>query len=343
MAVYNYRYKHGKRIYKEYTLIKYIRKEEYGRIFLVKARDGVSYALKLFSDGFKLSQNDFNILKKLDSSKVITMLELGKTVAKEPCILQEYIRHNFETVFSKKGNLRESLAVTYFREILKGIEILGNAKIIHGNLKPDNLFLQGNIVKIGNFGSIKYKSNKSSANQVFGSQEYCAPERFLKQLDFSVDRWSAVVIFFRMLTGEMPFIGDDLTQIFGAIQMEEPDYTFVPKKFHKYIKKCFKKKPQERYQSVGEMILDFENIMITSVKHDESKKYIFKKKELSSKDSVSKIEEVINGSLSKKVQKLLSLYRDRLYSNEETDFSFLLGEIFNELSKSDIDAEMNNS
>jgi len=66
-------------------------------------------------------------------------------------------------------------------------------------------------------------------------------------------------LFFRMLTGKMPFEGEDDMQVYGAIMQETPEYSLVPAMFRPFMQHCFKKDSKDRHQNLEEMKAEFIN------------------------------------------------------------------------------------
>src|SRR5205085_1668782 len=104
---------------------------------------------------------------------------------------------------------------------LRGIEHLHAKSVVHRDLKPDNILLQGNFPRITDFGISRIVSSGSMSTKAMGSPAYMSPESFNGNKSPQTDIWSAGVILYEMLTGEYPFNSEAIYGLVLAIQQEE--------------------------------------------------------------------------------------------------------------------------
>jgi serine/threonine protein kinase len=272
------RYKPGEIIFKDYVVNRSnIGEGVYAWVHEVenKAR---KRALKVFktridweSGQGKDEGRGVKAVKDIQSLYLMEIVDYGYTVLDESCLLMEFVKETLEAQLIKKGGkLDEPLACHYFTEILKGLKDLKTFGIIHRDIKPGNLFLFSNTIKIGDYGFARFTSGSSgSMSGARGTPAYSAPEVFEERYSFAADWWSVAVILFRMLTGQMPFAGETQASVMKSVMFNEPDYSIVPQKFRSFLKTCFKKDPEERYKNVKEMMAAFEHACsgITQGKH----------------------------------------------------------------------------
>jgi len=252
----------GKAIFKDYTLTRYIDEGAYGKVYLVKSSIGLPFALKVLHKDVAMEQRGIKSVMQIRSSRLVNIIDYGKTVNDKDCILMEYIQDNLEEVL-KKGVVESKLAEHYFIELLKGLQVLESNGIIHRDIKPNNLFILEDIIKIGDFGTARYISEESTKmTSGLGTMHYSAPESFGEQFGCSVDHWSACVVLYRMLCGKLLF--DYTTNpraLFRAIQLESPDLSPVPDKYHLFFEKCFQKDVDKRYKDSSDLMAAFERII----------------------------------------------------------------------------------
>lgn len=143
--------------------------------------------------------------------------------------------------------------------ILAGLNYLHTRQrpIIHRDLKPGNIMLQGESPRLADFGiarALKSSSSYGTAS-VSGTLPYMAPEAFSGVRSTQTDVWSAGVIFYRLLTGRLPFPQEDIAALLSAIMNREQEKlpSSVPNSVRAIVTRSLEKNPELRYKSADEM------------------------------------------------------------------------------------------
>ena len=252
----------GKKKYIKYDDI-ILGKGAYGKVYLfreIDTEDMNFYAGKIIRKK-KLSdikktiaqiriQKEFNNNPKVvglkdffeDNKNIYIILELCKNKS-----LADYLEN-------RGGKLTEIEVKCFMFQLLQGLKYLHNNKIIHRDLKPSNLLLDDKYeLKIGDFGKIaEITENKKRRYTVCGTYNYMAPEMFEnngKGYSFEVDIWSVGIIMYQLLTGKLPFNGENIDEIKKNI------FAFKPKSLDvsglsivaaSLIKQILRKDPKKR-------------------------------------------------------------------------------------------------
>jgi len=162
------------------------------------------------------------------------------------------------------------------KQICTALGAAHQAGIVHRDLKPDNIYLvkrsnDSDFVKVLDFGIAKVggaTSKLTRAGQVFGTPHYMSPEQCAgTNVDQRTDIYALGVILYEMVSGRVPFDADNLMGILTKHLYENPipprelpPPTDVPPALESVIMKALEKKPELRYQTMGEMRADLERV-----------------------------------------------------------------------------------
>ena len=129
---------------------------------------------------------------------------------------------------------------------------------MHRDLKPGNIFYENGYVKIGDYGLTKAISTSQHSGQTItvGTVHYMAPEIGEGKYDCSIDIYALGILFYEMLTGQVPFFGASPAEILMKHMKADPELDGVDETFARVIRKALAKNPDERYTSVQEMVED---------------------------------------------------------------------------------------
>ena len=163
--------------------------------------------------------------------------------------------------YCKKGSLlpvRKILDI--IAETADALEYAHNNNVIHRDIKPANIMLlKIGKVKVTDFGIAKSMSaSKTRSGIILGTPNYMAPEQIMgRQIDARSDIFSLGVVFFQLLTGELPFTGDNMNSLFYKITQEKhpAPHTLNPKVIkpcEQILDKALAKNPDHRFQKASD-------------------------------------------------------------------------------------------
>jgi serine/threonine-protein kinase len=206
---------------------------------------------------------------------IVDISDFGKLPDGSVYFAMEHLEGLALTDLVKKGGsvpLRTALEIV--RQMASALGAAHERGIVHRDLKPDNVFLirRGGIdhfVKVLDFGIAKVggaSSKLTKTGMVFGTPHYMSPEQAAGQsVDLRTDIYALGVIMYEMFTGKVPFDADTFMGILTKHMFETPaPPTEVGSRalgaIEPVILKALAKKPEHRYQTMGDLIADLDAI-----------------------------------------------------------------------------------
>ncbi len=146
-------------------------------------------------------------------------------------------------------------AIAMVNGILAGLEHLHVKGLVHCDLKPSNVLLQGDIPRITDFGVSRTLKATVHTKHLSGTPAYMPPEAIDGKLSKLSDLWAAGVILYVMLAARLPFPQQSMGPLMLAIQHQDPDPlpSSVPPELQRVIAQSLEKDPLRRYTSASEM------------------------------------------------------------------------------------------
>ena len=170
----------------------------------------------------------------------------------------------------EKGRLFPKEATEIAEQIALGIQAAHSRHTIHRDIKPQNILVGRNgAVKVTDFGIARAATaNTITSTDAVGSVHYISPEQARGGYsDERSDIYSLGITMYEMVTGRVPFDGDNnVTIALAHIQKEATPvssyYEDIPKSLEKVIAKAMQKKPERRYQTIQELVLDLKRVFM---------------------------------------------------------------------------------
>jgi hypothetical protein len=161
-----------------------------------------------------------------------------------------------------RGSLPIAEAIDLGCQILEGLAALHAAGVVHRDVKPSNVLLDGCVAKLADFGLARVATAADSSSidgRPVGTFEYLAPEQALGTATLQSDLYSFGVVLFEMLTGRHPFERSSaLGTVMAHIQDAAPDIRAIrpdlPRWLAAVVARLLGKRPEERFVSAGATI-----------------------------------------------------------------------------------------
>jgi len=178
-------------------------------------------------------------------------------------IVMEYVEgKTLKQLLKKRGTLTLSEAIDIMSQLTDGMTHAHDSYIIHRDLKPQNIMIKDDgQIKITDFGIAMAlnATQLTQTNSVMGSVHYLPPEQASgKGCTIKSDIYSMGIIFYELLSGSLPFRGDNAVEI-ALKHMREPlpslmeENSAIPQSIENIIKKATAKNPKNRYDSARSM------------------------------------------------------------------------------------------
>ena len=240
-------------------------------------------------------------------------------------IIMEYIEgKTLKQLIKKRGALTLSEAIDIMLQITDGISEAHNSYIIHRDLKPQNIMIkEDGSIKITDFGiAMALNSTQlTQTNSVMGSVHYLPPEQASgKGSTIRSDIYSMGILFYELLTGNLPFRGDNAVEIalkqmrdeIPSVRKKNPS---IPQSVENVIIRATAKNPKNRYSDSKEMHADLLTVLNDDRINEE--KIVFKYPE----HEVEEVTAVLDQVKEKTEQKLATEEKknDEVSETEELD------------------------
>ncbi|KAK7118685.1 hypothetical protein R3I94_022247 [Phoxinus phoxinus] len=180
------------------------------------------------------AREEIKLMNELRHPKLVQCLAAYDT-SSEIVMVLEYIAGGelFERIVDENFEHTEPNSVKYMRQILEGVQYMHSKRIIHLDLKPENIVCvngTGTLLKIIDFGLARKQEPGKQLLVLHGTPEFVAPEVInFEPVDLATDLWSIGVICYILLSGESPFQGNNDAETLALVTAAQ--WEFNPESF----------------------------------------------------------------------------------------------------------------
>ncbi len=206
----------------------------------------------------------------LSNPNIVEVYDVGEDNG-EYYIVMEYVEgKHLKALLKKRGKLTVPEVIDIALQITNGLSVAHDSYIIHRDIKPQNiLILENGLIKITDFGiAVAMNATQlTQTNSVMGSVHYLPPEQASgKGATLQSDIYSIGILMYELLTGKLPFRGDNAVEIalkhlkepMPSIRDELPD---IPQSVENIILRATAKNPKNRYSDAREMHEDLKTCL----------------------------------------------------------------------------------
>ena len=228
-------------------------------------------AVKILKDEF--ASDEVSVQRFINESKAVLMLSHPNIVkifdvsvkGEYKYIVMEYIDGiTLKSYMQRKGALSAKETISYSIQILRALEHAHLGGVVHRDIKPQNIMLLRNgQIKVTDFGIAKLPDAKTltATDKAIGTVYYISPEQAAgeKGIDRRTDLYSVGVLMYEMITGHLPFDGENpvsiaLKQINENAKAPTELIPTIPRGLEQIIQFAMEKDKDKRFQTATQMI-----------------------------------------------------------------------------------------
>jgi eukaryotic-like serine/threonine-protein kinase len=211
-------------------------------------------------------------LSAIRHTNVCTLYDYGETEDGSPFLALEFVTgESLKELIDREGALHPARATHIARQVADALDAAHDAGIVHRDLKPGNIMIEkgrdgSDVVKVVDFDIAKGPEPATGdevtrLGYVVGTPEYMSPEQLMgDKLDGRSDIYSLGLVYFRLLTGELPFRGNNTQEIMvqrltaAPLRLEQllPAGQY-PAEMQQILDRALARERAERYEQADQM------------------------------------------------------------------------------------------
>jgi eukaryotic-like serine/threonine-protein kinase len=238
------------------------------------------------ADRLRRFEQEARAASQLNHPNIVTVHDFG-THDGAPYVVQELLEGETLRERLREGGVSPRKTVEYGIQIANGLAAASEKGIVHRDLKPENVFITTDErVKILDFGLAKLVQPEMSASGqvsslpttprmtdpglVLGTVGYMSPEQVRgKAVDHRSDIFALGTILYELLSGQSAFRRESTADTMSAILKEDPPEltatnTKISPALDRVVRRCFEKKPEQRFQSASDLAFALEALSAVS-------------------------------------------------------------------------------
>lgn len=256
-----------------YRLIERLGAGGFGEVWKCEAPGGIFKAVKFVYGCLNGLSNDsahaeeelraFQLIKSIRHPFLLS-IDRVEIVSGELVIVTELADRNLHELWEQyagrgQGGIPRDELLTFLQETAEVLDLLNQKfELQHLDIKPRNLFLVSNHVKVADFGLVNTHSSGDSERlqAALGAVTplYAAPELFHAKITRHCDQYSLAIVYQELLTGVLPFNGKNLRQLLVQHTQEDPDLQSLPAHDRAIVARALSKNAEHRFASCLELV-----------------------------------------------------------------------------------------
>ncbi|MBR4579499.1 MAG: Stk1 family PASTA domain-containing Ser/Thr kinase [Oscillospiraceae bacterium] len=211
-------------------------------------------------------QTESRAIAMLNHPNIVSVYDVSRSDTLEYIVMELLNGETLKQYLHPRGRLSVREMLQFSIQIANALSHAHGKGIVHRDIKPQNLIvIDGGTIKVADFGIADLQSEVPDVeNEAIGSVHYISPEQAKGlPVDSRSDLYSFGIVMYEMLTGQLPFDGEDdrdialkhLSAVAKPIREIDPK---IPKELERIVMKAMATSPGDRYQTADELAADLE-------------------------------------------------------------------------------------
>ena len=200
---------------------------------------------------------------QLSHPNIVTVIDRGEQDGRQFIVFEYVDGENLKSLVEREGPLSEREAITLALQIARALGFAHEHGLVHRDVKPQNVLLNGDgQAKVTDFGiarSLDVHGGLTQTGTVMGTSDYIPPEQARGQhVDAQGDIYSLGAVLYELLTGEVPFPGDNFVAV-ALRHINEPPPSLrerrpeLSPRLDAAVRRAMAKDPRDRFGSMDEL------------------------------------------------------------------------------------------
>jgi eukaryotic-like serine/threonine-protein kinase len=251
-------YASGSRPLAGYTIKRGVGRGGFGEVYFAVSDAGKEVALKLIRRNLDVELRGVTHCLNLKHPNLVALYDIRSDDHDDRWVVMEYVSGTSldQLIDEHPEGMPTDLLLHWLHGMIAGVGYLHDHGIVHRDMKPANIFIDDETVKIGDYGLSKFIScsRRSGQTESVGTVHYMAPEIANGRYGREIDIYALGIILYEMLTGHVPFEGESVGEVLMKHLTAEPDLSQLSEPYQTIVRRAMAKDPDNRVKNVGEII-----------------------------------------------------------------------------------------